>query len=194
MHQMRDFSPYAVQMRSALLVATVGFVGGCTHHRPLTELSEVVGGELTVETTSHQRIDARAYPSADGVQITNEDRQPIATGEIDEVTEIKRGRGALEGGGIGALGGIAAGVILGFAAGDDPCDENVERDCYYAFTAGQNAMIFGIIFGGLGGLGGLVVGAIIGSRDVYKMSEGSMIQQIRPTGPPGSVGGVTITF
>jgi hypothetical protein len=48
-----------------------------------------------------------------------------------------------------------------------------------------------VLFGGAGGIVGLVAGAIIGSRFVY--SYGEQVH-VTPTGPPGSVGGVTITF
>jgi hypothetical protein len=59
------------------------------------------------------------------------------------------------------------------------------------FTAGEKAIMGGIVIGTIGGLVGLVVGAASGSKYVY--SYGEQVR-ITPTGPPGSMGGATITF
>jgi hypothetical protein len=80
----------------------------------------------------------------------------------------RRGAGALEGLGLGSLIGAATGVALGFAAGDDPKCMNQESNCYpLELSAGDKALLFGVIGVLAGGLIGTVVGAAVGHQDEY---------------------------
>lgn len=62
-------------------------------------------------------------------------------------------QGALHGAGLGLLIGGVAGVITGFASGDDPETQ------WFAFTAEEKALALGIVLGGGGALLGGVIGA-----------------------------------
>jgi hypothetical protein len=62
-----------------------------------------------------------------------------------------RRRYPLQGAGIGSLIGVTSGVLIGYASGDDPPG-------WFAFTAGEKAVLAGV---GLG-LTGLVVGTVVG--------------------------------
>jgi hypothetical protein len=175
-------------MRAVLPLALT--LAACTHERPITELHEVTGKWVIVETTDHQTVDAVAVAASDGVTFTN-DTVLLGPGQVAKVTEIRRGRGAAEGAGIGFVSGAAIGAALGFADGDDTCESSGGEWCLFVFTAGEKAIMGGIVIGTIGGLVGLVVGAASGSKYVY--SYGEQVR-ITPTGPPGSMGGATITF
>jgi hypothetical protein len=83
--------------------------------------------------------------------------QIINLSEIDEIT-LKRkgsaGRGALT----GALIGAGAGILIGFASGDD-------NTGWFRFSAGEKAAALGLSLGALGGLVGVITGAL--SRDKF---------------------------
>ncbi len=85
----------------------------------------------------------------------------VPTAEVVEVRFVKRGKGALEGLGIGLLTGALTGAVLGLADGDDPPG-------WFSMTAEQKAGLGAIGLGGLGGLIGPVVGAGVGHRDIYR--------------------------
>jgi hypothetical protein len=175
-------------MRAVLPLALT--LAACTHERPITELHEVTGNWVVVETYDHQTVDAVAVAASDGVTFTN-DTVLLGPGQVAKVTEIRRGRGAAEGAGIGFVAGAAVGAALGFADGDDECDENGHGWCILVFSAGEKAILGGFVLGTIGSLVGLVVGVATGSKFVY--SYGDQVR-VTPTGPPGSMGGATITF
>jgi hypothetical protein len=176
-------------MRALLAVVVLA---ACTHARPISSIHELTGKRVTVETYSHQRIEVYVERAPDGVAFRAEDGGgyvPVA--EVAKVVEKRVGRGGLEGLGIGALAGASFGAILGYAAGDDECNADDGHWCILTFTAGEKAVLSGILLGGLGGLLGGVVGLAHGSRDEY--SYGEQVRVI-PTGPPGSTVGMTVTF
>ena len=76
------------------------------------------------------------------------------------------GRGALEGAGIGLLGGGALGAAIGFASGDDTCHSSPSRWCLAPqFSAAQKAAFLAIGFGALGLVAGSLIGALIGHHE-----------------------------
>lgn len=174
-------------MRS-VVVGLPLLVMACTHERPVTELHQIAGKQVTVETYAHDEVQVVAIRAPDGVTFAN-DAGVLPPTSVAKVTDVRHGRGAAEGAGIGALIGAATGAAIGLADGDDECSP--EGWCFLAFTAGEKAVIAGVLLGGVGGVIGLVAGAITGSKFVYSYGE-----QVRvtPTGPPGSVGGVTIKY
>jgi hypothetical protein len=87
----------------------------------------------------------------------------VQTTEVSDVRFVRRGAGALEGLGLGLLGGALTGAIIGFADGDDP------PESFLSFTAEEKAVIGGVLLGGVGGLLGLPIGAAVGSKDVYRI-------------------------
>lgn len=103
-------------MRLALALV----ITACTHHAPVAEVGEV-RGDVTVETTDHQEIDAVASAAPDGsVVLHTLDHRVIDVGYIKELRDEHTLRGAFEGGAIGAGIGIVGGAILGYAGGDAP--------------------------------------------------------------------------
>lgn len=190
--------PYDDPMRRVVfaVILELALVGGCTRHKPLSELTEVAGqDDVYVETFANEKVDVIAVPTADGLEFKTSESDSLDNGQIKTVVEVQRARGAIQGIGIGALSGIAAGIAIGFASGDDKCDMAIERDCYYTLTAGGKAVIGGVVLGGLGGIGGLIVGAIYGAHDIYEYgSAPAPVPRVMPMGPPGSVTGMTVLF
>ncbi len=72
------------------------------------------------------------------------------------------GRGFFEGMGVGLLLGAIGGGIVGFAGGDDECDQW----CFYS-KAEEKAGLFALFFGILGVPTGGIIGAATGSKERY---------------------------
>ena len=182
-------------------------VVACAHERPLSELHEVAGKRVVVETHQHEEIQAVAIPASrpqpedelDGVAFATS-AGVLPPNMVARVTEVRRGRGALQGAGIGFLIGASIGAVLGYTDGDDQCANSTSPHpslepnpslCITLFTAGEKALLAATVIGGTGAIFGTLVGWMTGSNVIYSYGE-----QIRvtPTGPPGSVGGVTIKY
>jgi hypothetical protein len=172
-------------MRALLAVV---LVAACTHSYPITDAYELEGEHVTVETHSNESIEVVVEPAPDGVAFRSQTGY-VSIADVARVVDKRRGRGALEGLGIGLLIGAAGGAIVGYADGDDECPP--EGWCILTFTAGEKALLGGMFFGGVGGLVGGVIGLVRGSRVEY--SYGERVRVI-PNGPPGSTVGMTITF
>jgi hypothetical protein len=82
-------------------------------------------------------------------------RVPLASVTMLSVSRGRRsaGAGALRGAGLGFAGGAVAGIILGYVAGDDP-----PEDLWFAYSAEDKALIYGVLLGVGSGLVGTVVG------------------------------------
>ncbi len=94
--------------------------------------------------------------------------------EIKSITFRKRGKGALEGLGMGLLlGGIFGGVI-GYSSGDDP------GSGILALKRKDKVILYAIFWGGISGLGGLIVGSLEGSTEKY-------ILKIEPDSSNGAI-------
>ena len=65
------------------------------------------------------------------------------------------------------------------------------EECWFANTAGEKAVIAGVLLGVAGAVIGLAAGTILGSHYVY---ENERPPVITPVGPPGSVAGFTLSF
>lgn len=91
----------------------------------------------------------------------------IPLDDIERVTLLERGRGAVFGGLIGTVAGALAGLSLGLSQGD-----NRSSDCGYPCRRSERVLFWGGILGGLGLLGGAVTGAVVGHRDVLLLNEG----------------------
>lgn len=172
------------------LVACAALLTACTHHRTLPQaFTDVeVGRWVTIRTTTGATLSAITVQTMGGVGYQEEGAGMIDPSTIASVADDRSLRAAGEGFLIGAGAGIVGGAIAGFADGDDPpCDEW----CFFNMTAGQKAVLLGVVFGSLGGLIGIAAGVVHGSEDVYEDSTGVAIT---PGGPPGSVAGMTVTF
>jgi len=102
--------------------------------------------------------------------------QQVARDEVETVVLIDRGRGVLEGFGIGIVVGGVLGAIMGYAGGDDPPG-------YMSFSAEENAVIGGTFFGLLGGIVGIIIGAGRGHQNVYDF-DGPDVQELGRVGSP----------
>lgn len=180
-------------MRIAPLVCLVA-VAGCTHQRRLTHVGELANmDELEVTGNDGRTDDVEGFAERGGeYALRTEGGGIIQYADIKQVVEIRRGRGALEGFGIGALIGGGTGIILGLASGDDTCEN--EGHCWFTLSAEGKAILGGIFLGGTAGLLGLVVGAMRGSRFVYSTDGGQSSPRFVPHGPPGSQVGATFRF
>lgn len=172
---------------AALLVAAAG----CTHHRPLAQVSELgVGEDVTVDVTGYGEVEVTTVATAGGTSFRDAGGTLISPDNVARVVDVRRARGAGEGFLIAGGLGVAVGVVLGFADGDDPPCADTAWLCF-RFSAGEKATLGGIAFGSLGGLIGLVVGAVRGSQFVYDNGEGVTVTA---TAPSGSAAGLTVTF
>jgi hypothetical protein len=162
-------------------------LAACTHERPISTLYYLAGERVTIETTDGVDVEAFIEPAPGGVTYRSHTGY-VPAANVARVIEKRRARGALEGLAIGALIGAAAGAILGYADGDDVCPDT--GWCFFEFSAGEKAFYAGTFLGAVGGGLGALIGFIHGSHFVYY---GEQVQ-VMPSGPPGSVGGVTVTF
>jgi hypothetical protein len=153
----------------------------------VSAVNEVVGQEVIVETYDGDQMAVIA--ERDGNRLTLRPREGVLPVEhVSRVTMIRRGQGALEGFVIGLAGGALIGGAIGFASGEDDCAN--EGHCWFTLTARDKAGVLGTLLGLLGGGIGGIAGQARGSRYVYSFRD----HQVTAKGPPGSVGGVTITF
>jgi hypothetical protein len=89
----------------------------------------------------------------------------VATSDINEVTRIRRGKGALQGLGLGLLSGAAVGGFIGIAS-YEPCD-----NCLIDFGPGFSLMAGSALGVVAGAPFGILVGASVGSKSKYQFQE-----------------------
>ena len=170
-------------------IALVLLAAACTHHRPLRDAHEV-RGDVTIVTFDQRYLPATAIATPTGTVFRAVTGDVYELGEVARVLDRRHLRGAAEGFGIGGGIGVAGGVVLGLASGDDPpCEDG--RWCLFNMSAGEKAVFGGIVFGMLGGVIGLASGALRGSRFIYN-DDGPPV--VTPVGPPGSVAGLSLAF
>ena len=170
-------------MTVKLLLGAALFVG-CTSHKPLTDVAMLKSGDTV---TIDGDVEAIVVQTAQGVVFQSE-RGYVPLGQVTRVTQTRHALGAGQGLLIGAGIGAGVGIVMGFAAGDDPPCEGF---CLFRMDAGDKAALGGIALGMMGGLVGVIAGAVRGSDVIYENGESV---RVTPNGPPGSVGGVTVTF
>jgi hypothetical protein len=147
------------------------------------------GVHATVQLQSGTELDAEA--SADGSSWSiHDDRAGGAAAAIDPTqirsyTTVSRGRGVLQGLGVGLVAGATTGVVVGFVNGDDPCVKS--HSCFLGFTAEAKAVIGGIALGAVGLVAGGLFGLIAGSHDVYELGPVDALR-ITPMVGPGQAG------
>lgn len=96
-----------------------------------------------------------SYYDADGWLRT------VATDRIRRVAFVSRGRGALQGLGLGLLVGAIGGVFIGAASYDGPS--------FLIQSRADNAVFFALGFSLFTAPGGLLVGVARGSRKAYRL-------------------------
>ena len=179
---------YARSVRTLVAIGAL-WVISCTHQRPQSELDTLAGRRVTVQVTgSPEPVDAIADRTAEGVVFHTESGQLISQPMITQVAELHRGRGAAEGAGLGFAVGFTVGAATGYIAATR-CDQ--DPNCWNFPGTPAATVIIGALFGMVGAAGGAIIGVAIGSHDVYSYRERPRLTLV---GPPGSVGGVTITW
>lgn len=110
--------------------------------------------------------DSQYYLNAQLVQLTpdstswvlqNGEVMNVPTREISEIRFVNRSKGALEGLGLGLLGGVLTGAVIGLAGGEGAI-----------FSKEEAAIVGAVYFGGIGGLLGIPIGAAVGSKSKYQ--------------------------
>jgi hypothetical protein len=175
------------------LLGCAALLAACTHSRSLPQAFNDIEPNrwVTVRTTSGT-LSAITVFTGTGIGFQAEGGGMIDPATIIRVTDERTLRGAAEGLGLGFAAGALTGVVIGLADGDDPpCDEGGHNWCLFNMTAGEKAIVGGVLLGGLGSIVGLAIGTVKGSDDVY---EDASTFAITPGGPPGSIAGATLTF
>jgi hypothetical protein len=185
-------------MRSFARIAMMIALAACTHHHRVAALHPVsTTARATVELDDGREVVARAVPTPAGSRWlagseVGRSGALIEPAGIRRVTTIDHARGAWEGLGFGLLAGITTGAVIGLASGDDHCSAN--GFCLFQFSAGDKAILGGIVVGGAGLVLGGLLGAVIGSRDVYEL-DASYLPRISTAIAPGHVSaGLTWSF
>jgi hypothetical protein len=155
-------------MRGLCLVGLVS-VTACIHELPAPDLRDLAGDEVTLDTRTHGRVEAFAVAEQDGaVMFTTHERTLVRLDEVDAITRRRPSRGALEGAGLGLLGGAALGAVIGYSQSNQCV--NPENGCDEGGYGGLNHGGRAIVLGTAGALIGALAGAVIGrfrGRDVY---------------------------
>ncbi|HYV64952.1 MAG TPA: hypothetical protein VE964_01835 [Myxococcales bacterium] len=160
-------------MRALLLVAAAGCTTTHVVPQPLTSaevsgLNELVWDREVELRLAGQEVRGRDLTLGSEVVWTDGEgqrqRAPLqALQSLRFSPAYGSGRGALEGAGIGLLGGGLLGAAIGFASGDDTCPPR--GLCVIHFSGAQKAAFLAIGFGALGLVAGSLVGAVIGHRE-----------------------------
>jgi hypothetical protein len=165
----------------------------CTHHQPVTTLLPASPStKAIVELADGREVEVLATSTPAGLRWVAQGKTSTGTDVIVEparmrsYTTFRHGRGFVEGLGVGALSGVAVGAALGLASGDDKCAE--DSFCFFQFSAGEKAAIFGIALGGIGLALGGAIGAVAGSRDVHEIGP-AYVPRVTATLAPGHTGG-----
>jgi hypothetical protein len=173
-------------------------LAACTHNHAVVALNPVSAtAKATVELVDGREVEARAVPTPAGARwLTGIEVGPsgplLDPAEIRRVTTVDHARGAWEGLGLGLLAGITTGAMIGLASGDDHCPP--DGFCFFQFSAGDKAILGGIVLGGAGLVVGGLLGAVVGSRDVYRL-DGSYAPRISTAIAPGQASaGLTWSF
>ena len=149
---------------AAVVAAAALSMSACaTTHRGPIYSSEHSHSWVEAETVHDSLVVVKGKPNADRTYSWyTADGKVVPDDEIVRLTYVRRGRGLLQGAGIGALSGAMLGATIGLTLGEDDCG-----NCFYG-DAGGKALFGGLVVGALGTGAGAVLGLIIGSRDVYE--------------------------
>lgn len=174
---------------AAITVTAIALSTACTRHLDVINPSDLAGRHVSVDTGSGHSEPGTM--SSDGMTVYTA-HGDLRLDEVSSITDTRRVRGAFEGGAIVGLILAVPAAALAYSSGDDKCGEGI---CILPMTAGEKA---GLAAGGFfmfGSVIGAVIGAIHGSHDVYDIGGASEVQpRFTPSGPPGSVAGMTVRF
>ena len=118
-----------------------------------------VRGVFTVVSVEERALTVRRGEGAAPIALQLGDLDRL---EVDRGLRSRRraaGRGAV----FGAVGGGLAGIAAGLADGDDRCDAG--SWCLFQMSAGEKAVIGGLVFAGAGTLVGVAIGTLLPGRE-----------------------------
>ena len=155
-----------MKMLCFIIVTLSVLTTSCTHIRQYSTFDEIntrtKGKNAKITLINEQDLIGRGiYITPDStfwIDPNTSYKKSIITQAVSSIVINNRGRGTLEGLGLGLLGGIATGVSIGLLSGYEPGD---------IFTAEMKALLLGIGLGGIGGLLGLPIGTAVGSKDKF---------------------------
>jgi hypothetical protein len=184
---------HAGLLRSSLVLLALMTTFACTsHHRVSAVPKQLLGKKVTVHLRDGSTTQAYAKPTATGVVWRPaHGGRDIAHESVASAVQLNHAVGFIQGLGLGILTGAATGIVMGLASGDDPpCDDDF---CIFEFTAGDKALLLGMIFGTGGGILGPIIGGIRGSRDHYDFTRtGSLQLSAYPI--PGGGGATSLSW
>ncbi len=177
-----ETTPRSLSMLTAFAAVVATASGGCTTTRTVTMLSAPSAGESAqLGLRGGSEIDAHGDPAGSGRWV-GPDGATIDDANIASVERTRRGRGALEGAGIGALAGAgaAAGLLAYGALTDDHGDKDDPMPKVIYISA---LLAIGVSVGA--GIGA-IAGAIRGHRDVEVVDSANVIGLPAPAGAMAS--------
>jgi len=148
--------------RSGRWVPAIAVVAaGCIHEHTVVSLQPgATSGDAVARLADGREVPVRATPDGESILWVARSGATIDAADMTSYSTTDRARGALEGMGLGLLGGAAIGAGVGYATG---------TSCHCWFSPASTAFGFGVILGGIGLIGGGIGGLISGSQDVYRL-------------------------
>lgn len=179
---------------SVAAVVAICLGSACTHRHTVGRLQPLSPSmSATAELVTGEELRVQAVSTGAGLIWIAQD--PTALGpsgisvdaaQLRSFTIVNHARGGAEGLLIGGLSGVVLGGAIGYASGDDTCNDDF---CVIQFSAGDKAFIYGVAIGTLGLLVGGVIGLSAGSRDVYEFeAESPYVPRVVPMAGPGQAG------
>ena len=149
-------------MKALVLLLAVG----CANRANVDTLHTANGARVTAELPDGRIFPGTVDVRSQGTVVVSVNGVVVPSNSLREVVRKRRGRGALQGAGIGVLVGGTLGAIAGYYRDDKPCPPG--DGCLLNFDDnGKDGAIFtGAILGFTGAIVGAIVGAVRG-RDVY---------------------------
>jgi hypothetical protein len=173
-----------MKRRASALALAATLLGGCTITRhvqrpqTLEELNPIVWKKPGAITLLYNRpagatsaVPPALPATADAARAGGEEVPLLEVSNLRGYEVKRRGRGALEGFGLGFLVGALAGAAIGSAMGsDEAC--NGRDGCNLSFTASDKALAIGFVGAVAGAIVGPLIGLLRGHTDRYVFSDG----------------------
>jgi hypothetical protein len=174
-----------MKRRASGLALAATLLAGCTitHHvqRPQTveQLDPIVWKKRDAITLLYERpagatsaVPPALPAAADRVRGGGDEAPLLEVSNLRGYDVKRRWPGALEGLGLGILGGALAGAAIGSSIGSDPPCNGMDG-CVDGFSGSDWALAFGLVGAFAGSVVGPLIGLLVGHTDRYVFSDGS---------------------